>query len=145
MSDQDDANYIVVGGPQIDVEKYVAVAGFVPAVEHICDTLGKPVSMTFDYEIGTAVVTEQDASKAFATTVAVEVSPCCRCLDFMRRRRRRSRRSCWLLSCAPASAVGDWARGSLPCPPGLRSRRLRTERRLDFPPVRPPSWPGRAR
>ncbi|PTN11002.1 DUF7467 domain-containing protein, partial [Nitrosomonas aestuarii] len=70
VTDQDDANYIVVGGPQIDIEKYVAVAGYAPVIGHICDTLGKPLSMTFDYEIGNTVDTDQDSSKAAILTQA---------------------------------------------------------------------------
>ena len=36
--------------PVIDIEKYVKVADYVPKVEMICGkTLGKPLSMTFDY------------------------------------------------------------------------------------------------
>ncbi len=64
VTDQDDANYIVVGGPAIDVEKYVKVAGYTPAVAMICETLGKPLSMTFEYEIGTTVDTDQASDKA---------------------------------------------------------------------------------
>ena len=52
----DDATVLVgCPPPAIDIEKYVKVEGYVPAVQMICETLGKPLSMTFDYEEGITV------------------------------------------------------------------------------------------
>ncbi|MGR8920137.1 MAG: DUF7467 domain-containing protein, partial [Gammaproteobacteria bacterium] len=64
VSDSDDANYIVVGGPAIDIEKYVRPADYTPSLGLLCETLGDPLSLTFEYQPGTDVVTDQDSSKA---------------------------------------------------------------------------------
>ncbi|QDV82931.1 DUF7467 domain-containing protein [Stieleria magnilauensis] len=51
--------------PAIDIEKYVK-----PVIVHsgdVCDTIGKPFELTFEYDPGTAVDTLQDSGKAGAT------------------------------------------------------------------------------
>ncbi|SFH00742.1 DUF7467 domain-containing protein, partial [Neptunomonas qingdaonensis] len=66
VTDSDPGNYVVVGGPSIDVEKYVKVeGGGVPYEALVCDTYGKALAMTFRYLEGSTVDTDQDSGKAY--------------------------------------------------------------------------------
>uniref|UniRef100_UPI0035697AEA DUF7467 domain-containing protein n=1 Tax=Neptunomonas sp. TaxID=1971898 RepID=UPI0035697AEA len=66
VTDSDPGNYVVVGGPSIDVEKYVKVeGGGVPYEAMVCDTYGKALAMTFRYLEGSTVDTDQDSGKAY--------------------------------------------------------------------------------
>lgn len=67
VSDADDANYIVVGGPSIEIEKYVKVENWTAFVPYVCETYGKPTALSFDYEESTEISNLQDGK---ATIVA---------------------------------------------------------------------------
>ena len=73
VTDSDAANYIGLDSmPMIDIEKYVKTPDYVPQVDMICETLGKPLSMTFDYRQGTSVSNTQEGKAAILGSTKVD-------------------------------------------------------------------------
>ena len=67
-SDTDPSHYCNPPEASIDIEKLVQVVS--DAAGDVCETYGKPVALTFEYQPGTTVSTNQDPSKATASGVA---------------------------------------------------------------------------
>ncbi|MBI3157524.1 MAG: hypothetical protein HYZ20_19260, partial [Burkholderiales bacterium] len=73
VSDDDTATvFSGDAGPRVDIEKYVAPEGYTPFVPMICETLGKPLEMTFDYEPGTTVSNPQGGKAQILVQNGVE-------------------------------------------------------------------------